>query len=208
MTTSRPGCRRSSPTSQRAKRCSRTASPTPRSPHAGSRARRRGSRACEKAVLQHLAKAARVPVGLENLALALGRADVRDQGPFLDALLEPLDGYLVLDLHDIHCQAENFATDPRTLPATYPRARVRRASLWRIVVGAGRRARAPGHARRRGARGGIRGPAVGARALPQREGRDPRAARRNAHGRGGARRLRRPTPARTAEWADGDPPSG
>lgn len=87
-------------------------------------------------------------------------------------------------------------TDPRTLPATYPRVRARAASFRRIVVGAGRRARAPGHARRRGARGGIRDPAVSARSLPQRGGRDPRAARRNAHGRGGAIRLRSGFPAR------------
>jgi hypothetical protein len=79
--------------------------------------------------LQRLADAARVPIGLENLALAFGPDDVRDQGPFLEALLAPLDGYLVLDLHNIHCQAENFATDPRHLLATYPLARVRELHL-------------------------------------------------------------------------------
>jgi uncharacterized protein (UPF0276 family) len=75
--------------------------------------------------LRRLADAARVDVGLENLAFALGEADVREQGPFLDALLEVVDGFLVLDLHNVHCQAENFGLDPRAILTTYPLARVR-----------------------------------------------------------------------------------
>src|SRR5262245_56053470 len=75
--------------------------------------------------LARLGAAARAPVGVENLALAFGPSDVDAQGPFLEALLAPVDGYLVLDLHNLWCQAVNFARDPRALLATYPLARAR-----------------------------------------------------------------------------------
>lgn len=75
--------------------------------------------------LKQLADAARVPIGLENLALAFSATDVRDQGPFLEALLEPVDGFLILDLHNVHCQAENFGIDPKAIVAAYPLDRVR-----------------------------------------------------------------------------------
>ncbi|HKO94743.1 MAG TPA: DUF692 family protein, partial [Polyangiaceae bacterium] len=48
------------------------------------------------------------PVGLENLALAMSRDDVRVHGEFLDQLLEPSNGFLLLDLHNLYCQAQNF----------------------------------------------------------------------------------------------------
>jgi uncharacterized protein (UPF0276 family) len=77
------------------------------------------------AALQRLAAATGTPVGLENLALALGEADVRAQGPLLAEVLDAVDGYLLLDLHNLHCQAVNFAADPLALLETYPLARVR-----------------------------------------------------------------------------------
>jgi uncharacterized protein len=55
--------------------------------------------------LRELAEVAQVPIGLENLAFAFNLRDVQSQGPFLDALLEPVDGFLVLDLHNLYCQA-------------------------------------------------------------------------------------------------------
>lgn len=75
--------------------------------------------------LRRLKDAVGVDVGLENLALAFGDADVRDQGPFLEDLLAPVGGFLVLDLHNIHCQARNFDRDPIELLEAYPLARVR-----------------------------------------------------------------------------------
>jgi len=75
--------------------------------------------------LSRLAETSQKPVGLENLALALGLEDVRRQGEFLDSLLSPVDGVLLLDLHNIHCQAENFRCDPVTLLDSYPLGRVR-----------------------------------------------------------------------------------
>jgi hypothetical protein len=67
-----------------------------------------------------LADAAAVPVGLENLALAWGERDVWSQGPFLDQLLRPLGGFLLLDVHNLHCQIENFGCDVGELLGSYP----------------------------------------------------------------------------------------
>jgi uncharacterized protein len=75
--------------------------------------------------LARLAEVARVPVGLENLAFAFCPRDVEEQGRFLDALLAPTDGFLLLDLHNLYCQAVNFDRDPDELLATYPLHRVR-----------------------------------------------------------------------------------
>jgi uncharacterized protein (UPF0276 family) len=79
--------------------------------------------------MQALADAAKVPVGLENLAFAFGEADVRRQGEFLDALLAPVDGFLLLDLHNIHCQACNFGISPEVLISAYPLERVQELHL-------------------------------------------------------------------------------
>ena len=48
--------------------------------------------------LRRLQDAGATQVGLENLAFAFGRQDVADQGRFLDELLQPVDGFLLLDL--------------------------------------------------------------------------------------------------------------
>lgn len=77
------------------------------------------------AALRRLAAATHTSVGLENLALALGKADVRAQGPLLAEVLDAVDGYLVLDLHNLHCQAVNFAIDPLELLHAQPLSRVR-----------------------------------------------------------------------------------
>jgi uncharacterized protein len=75
--------------------------------------------------LRKLAATAGVPVGLENLAFAFGQQDVRDQGPFLEELLAPVDGFLLLDLHNIYCQMCNFGAGVDELLAGYPLSRVR-----------------------------------------------------------------------------------
>ncbi len=77
------------------------------------------------AALQRLAAATGTRVGLENLALALGEADVHAQGPLLTEVLDAVDGYLVLDLHNLHCQAVNYSIDPLALLEAQPLARVR-----------------------------------------------------------------------------------
>ncbi len=84
-----------------------------------------GARTVLARSLRRLADATAVPVGLENLALALGEDDVRSQGPLLGAVLDEVDGYLVLDLHNLWCQLVNFAVDREAILAGYPLARVR-----------------------------------------------------------------------------------
>lgn len=75
--------------------------------------------------LQRLADVAGRPVGLENLALAFGLDDVRGQGELLDRLLDHVDGFLVMDLHNLYCQVVNFGQEPDRLLDAYPLERVR-----------------------------------------------------------------------------------
>ena len=77
-----------------------------------------------RARLAELRARARIPVGLENLALALSRRDVDEQPDFLEAMLEP-DGVLLLDLHNLLCQAESFGVNPHVLLGRYPLERAR-----------------------------------------------------------------------------------
>jgi len=79
--------------------------------------------------LKRLADAAQRPVGLENLAFAFGLDDVREQGQFLDDLLDPVDGFLLLDLHNLYCHVANFGLDPSALLDAYPLHRVRELHL-------------------------------------------------------------------------------
>jgi uncharacterized protein (UPF0276 family) len=64
-------------------------------------------------------------VGLENLAFAFGRQDVADQGRFLAELLRPVNGFLLLDLHNLYCQSCNFGITIEALMDSYPTKRVR-----------------------------------------------------------------------------------
>lgn len=86
------------------------------------------SRALAHTVADHLAGIAdrlQVPVGLENLALAASVDDVRVQPELLEAMLAPVDGVLLLDLHNLWCQAVNHGLDPVDLLERYPLHRVR-----------------------------------------------------------------------------------
>jgi hypothetical protein len=75
--------------------------------------------------LDRLADAAGAAVGLENLALAMSREDALAQGDLLEALLRPQEGFLVLDLHNLFCQAASFDLDGDVLLARMPLDRVR-----------------------------------------------------------------------------------
>ncbi len=79
--------------------------------------------------LQDLAAVAQVPIGLENLAFAFSVNDVREQGPFLEELLAPVDGFLLLDLHNLYCQACNFGATADELLHGYPLDRVKELHL-------------------------------------------------------------------------------
>ncbi|MBA2542270.1 MAG: DUF692 family protein [Deltaproteobacteria bacterium] len=72
-----------------------------------------------------LASTAGTTVGLENLALALSDDDVDAQPAMLSRVLDACNGVLLLDLHNLWCQAENYGRDPRVLASQYPLARVR-----------------------------------------------------------------------------------
>ena len=75
--------------------------------------------------LQRLQQACGRPVGLENLALAYCPDDVYRQGAFLAELLRPVNGFCLLDAHNLYCQAHNFGVDPVVLCNSYPLDRVR-----------------------------------------------------------------------------------
>jgi uncharacterized protein len=77
------------------------------------------------AAMRALAEVARVPVGLEILALALSPMNALAQSIMITRVLDAIDGVLLLDLHNAFCQAENFGFDPKELIARYPLDRVR-----------------------------------------------------------------------------------
>lgn len=93
-----------------------------------------------RARLARIVEVVGAPVGLENLALALCPADVAEHGRFLDDLLAPTDGFLLLDLHNLYCQLCNFEVDADELLASYPLHRVRELHLsggsWRAMPSA------------------------------------------------------------------------
>jgi len=66
-----------------------------------------------------LAAATGCPVGLENLATALGSADATEQAAFLADLLAP-SGVLILDVHNVWTQAVNLGLPAEQLLLGYP----------------------------------------------------------------------------------------
>jgi uncharacterized protein (UPF0276 family) len=75
--------------------------------------------------LRRIYDACRCPVGLENLAFSYSLDEVKRHGDFLEKLLEPVNGFLILDLHNLYCQLHNFAVPYEELIALYPLDRVR-----------------------------------------------------------------------------------
>jgi len=75
--------------------------------------------------LQRIQDAAQCPVGLENLAFAYTIDDVKRHGDFLQELIEPVNGFIILDLHNVYCQLENFSLGANELLALYPLDKVR-----------------------------------------------------------------------------------
>ena len=69
--------------------------------------------------------AANCPVGLENLAFAYHQEEVEKQGDFIGQLIDPINGFIILDLHNIYCQSHNFNIDPIDLIHYYPLEKVR-----------------------------------------------------------------------------------
>jgi len=70
--------------------------------------------------LQAIRNIAQVPVGIENLGFAFSRHDVHDQGKFITAMLEPVDGFLLLDIHNVYCNMINFDLSFEEVTETLP----------------------------------------------------------------------------------------
>ena len=75
--------------------------------------------------LARIYDACHCPVGLENLAFAYSAEEVKKHGDFLEQLIEPINGFIILDLHNLYCQSHNFSIDAKTLLQHYPLHRVR-----------------------------------------------------------------------------------
>ncbi len=82
-----------------------------------------------KEMMKRYADATNCPVGLENLAFAFGLEDVKRQGDFIDQLISEVDGFLLLDLHNIYCQLANFGIKEMELLNSYPLSKVREIHL-------------------------------------------------------------------------------
>ena len=92
--------------------------------------------------LRALREAVRCPIGLENLALAFSRSDALAHGQMLDEMLDGDSDFVLLDLHNLWCQAVNFEIDPGDLLGTFPLDRVRELHLsggsWTVLPDGGR----------------------------------------------------------------------
>lgn len=75
--------------------------------------------------LQRISQACGCPVGLENLAFAYSPEEVQVHGAFLQQLIEPINGFIILDLHNLYCQLHNFSAAYEDLIPCYPLDRVR-----------------------------------------------------------------------------------
>lgn len=75
--------------------------------------------------LSRIYEACQCPVGLENLAFSYSLDEVKQHGEFLEKLIEPVNGFIILDLHNFYCQLHNFSISYDELIALYPLDRVR-----------------------------------------------------------------------------------
>lgn len=75
--------------------------------------------------LQRIQQACECPVGLENLAFSYSLDEVKKHGEFLDQLVEPVNGFIILDLHNLYCQIHNFDIPFEAIMPLYPLSRVR-----------------------------------------------------------------------------------
>ncbi|MCF6403084.1 DUF692 domain-containing protein [Chitinophaga filiformis] len=75
--------------------------------------------------LKRIHEACGRPVGLENLAFSYSLDEVKRHGAFLEQLLEPVNGFIILDLHNLYCQLRNFDISFDEMIALYPLDRVR-----------------------------------------------------------------------------------
>lgn len=88
--------------------------------------------------LKRIQDACRCPVGLENLAFSYSLDEVKKHGDFLNQLVEPIDGFIILDLHNLYCQIHNFDMPFEDIIGYYPLKRVREIHIsggsWESVL--------------------------------------------------------------------------
>ncbi len=75
--------------------------------------------------LARIQNACNCPVGLENLAFSYSLDEVKRHGDFLAQLVESVNGFIILDLHNLYCQCHNFELDFIDFLSFYPLERVR-----------------------------------------------------------------------------------
>ncbi|GAB2780723.1 hypothetical protein GCM10027275_25360 [Rhabdobacter roseus] len=75
--------------------------------------------------LRRIQEAGQCPVGLENLAFAYSLDEVKKHGEFLEKLVGAVNGFIILDLHNLYCQLHNFRLDFEEVIRLYPLERVR-----------------------------------------------------------------------------------
>ena len=75
--------------------------------------------------LKRIYEACQCPVGLENLAFSYSLDEVKRHGAFLEKLIEPVNGFIILDLHNLYCQVQNFDIAFDEIIALYPLDKVR-----------------------------------------------------------------------------------
>ena len=75
--------------------------------------------------LKRIYHSCKCPVGLENLAFSYSLEEVKKHGEFLDQLVEPVNGFIILDLHNLYCQSHNFNIEFDDIIHLFPLHRVR-----------------------------------------------------------------------------------
>lgn len=75
--------------------------------------------------LKRIYNACNCPVGLENMAFSYSLDTAKQQGEFLDKLVEPVNGFIILDIHNLYCQIKNFDIEFDNIINIYPLNRVR-----------------------------------------------------------------------------------
>lgn len=75
--------------------------------------------------LKRIADACQCPVGLENLAFSYSLDEVKIHGHFLNELVEAVNGFVILDLHNLWCQMQNFGVSFDGIIRLYPLEKVR-----------------------------------------------------------------------------------
>ncbi len=79
--------------------------------------------------IKRLQDASQLPIGIENLAFSFSKNDVLKQGEFIAKLIDSVDGFILLDLHNLYCQAHNFEIEMDELVKCYPLEKIKEIHL-------------------------------------------------------------------------------